>query len=1610
MKKNSSEEKGKASADKKPARKFYEPRKSNIANTGLIPELPIFDYNVDRVDANRFHANKRILANYIGSKYLRCEHVILYDDNYDFSKNKPVKPTEEMTEGDPDLSSIHKKTLTEWVRRKASYEENMQLVYSIIWGQCSITMQHKIQENENYDTFSMDKDTKSLWQVIKTVSLTSLDEHDEDIRTQEAKDRLDRMRQGQFETVGDFYERFKNELDTATTAGVSIGREVTSDPSWTADRLKQEKQKAKDRAEAIMFLNRLDRKRFGNMLQEMQNFHAAGQDVYPKTLIEAYQRARTRREAGVRISNATTELRNTVAFTTVVEGKERADTTHVKEARRDERGPTRKRCYYCNEMGHLKRHCPKLSEAKKQYLQKKDNKSGSAHVTFAEENNEEDEDAVFAGVCFTSVNTTAANTHISILDSYDILCDSQASVSVFHQDTFLRNLREVNHSMTISGMGGSITTNKMGEVWIDGTCIANAYYHPESIANILCLYDLVERFKLSFDPDNHCFSVEVKPGTMLNFKATKDKLYVLNGRDLLYKNGMVMIQTVVENESRFTKREVEKAKLAIDIRRRLGYPSVKDLCNMITTGGILNCPITISDVRRAISIYGPELAVLKGATTRRAPETVKIETIIRSTSEPLVLCMDIMFVAGLMFLITVSRRLNIIMTRYIDGKTTPKIKEAIQGVIAAYRSHGYNISTWIVDGEGALNSLTTYIQGNGMQVNVTAKGEHVPEVERAIRQVKERARGIWNTLPYKMLSIMIVYLIYYCVTTINLFSKTNMVGGGLISPREMLIGRKIDLNHEFKLGFGDYVQTHEDNEVINTMAARTMGAISLGPTGNGQGSYRFLNLSTWRLVTRRSWTALPIPREVVEMINNRANEERSKTGNDLSRLTFRIGIHQIMDGDEIEEDILVDDVIRNDNNNEEKENHQENAVVSDDVATTEQLPDPEDGEQVTESPGVEQDANSNNDEVEHPENELNEEGESLQVGDNNDVVITSSNETLMNADNLLISEDQNDQEEQESAQEARAQLSNTYNQHRYNLRERRTSWKERFVGITVGNLSVRRSLRELGTEAMVSMMKEMHQMHTKGVFEPLEYESLSSNQRRKIIRSLMFTKRKRDGRLKSRFCGDGRGQIVSANEDVSSPTVSTEAIFITATIDAMENRFVATVDVEGAFLHAEMDKEVILEIGTELAPILAAVEPLYEQYLTADDRIYVKLKKALYGCVESARLFYNHIAASLVSMGFKANPYDICVFNKWNEKEEDVTTITVHVDDLKISSKSENNISKVINDLEVIYKKVNACRDKVFDYLGMEFDYTKKGQVNVSMQRAVEDIIQDCEIRGKAKTPAATHLFKVNEESPLLELEEKDRFHSIVAKLLYLGKRARPDILTAISFLATRVRGPTQEDNNKLVRVLEYLNKTRSLTLTLEGSSGGRLEVTASIDAAFAVHTDMKSHTGMTITVGKGVVYSRSGKQKLMTKSSTESELVGLGDGLAQVIWTRNFLQGQGYLENQPARIMQDNQSAIILALKGRSTSQRTRHMEIRYFFVKDKIENKEVEIIYQASEDMLADYFSKPLQGGRFRKLRNLIMNSVHDHEGESSVLQGCVGQAARLLPLPEVQSRFSR
>ena len=119
------------------------------------------------------------------------------------------------------------------------------------------------------------------------------------------------------------------------------------------------------------------------------------------------------------------------------------------------------------------------------------------------------------------------------------------------------------------------------------------------------------------------------------------------------------------------------------------------------------------------------------------------------------------------------------------------------------------------------------------------------------------------------------------------------------------------------------------------------------------------------------------------------------------------------------------------------------------------------------------------------------------------------------------------------------------------------------------------------------------------------------------------------------------------------------------------------------------------------------------------------------------------------------------------------------------------------------------------------------------------------------------------------------------------------------------------------------------------------------IDAAFAVHADFKSHTGGALTMGKGTINNVSTKQKLNTKSSTEAELVGVDDVSMYVIWSKHFMKAQGY-KTKDNIIYQDNQSTILLEKNGiKSMGKRSRHINIRYFFIKDRHDKKELTIEY---------------------------------------------------------------
>ena len=139
----------------------------------------------------------------------------------------------------------------------------------------------------------------------------------------------------------------------------------------------------------------------------------------------------------------------------------------------------------------------------------------------------------------------------------------------------------------------------------------------------------------------------------------------------------------------------------------------------------------------------------------------------------------------------------------------------------------------------------------------------------------------------------------------------------------------------------------------------------------------------------------------------------------------------------------------------------------------------------------------------------------------------------------------------------------------------------------------------------------------------------------------------------------------------------------------------------------------------------------------------------------------------------------------------------------------------------------------------------------------------------------------------------------------------------------------------------------------------------------------MKGHTGATMSLGKGGIYSGSWKQRLVAHSSTESELIGVYDTLPQVLWTKQFLEEQGWKDSATI-VYQDNTSSILLERNGRSSStKRTKHMNIRYFYVTEQVKKKAVHVTHCPTEEMVGDFFTKPLQGSLFIKMRNYIMGS---------------------------------
>ena len=251
-----------------------------------------------------------------------------------------------------------------------------------------------------------------------------------------------------------------------------------------------------------------------------------------------------------------------------------------------------------------------------------------------------------------------------------------------------------------------------------------------------------------------------------------------------HKEGDTLVETLEERKMGHTKRELERAEVAKNLYEMIMFPSMNDFKTVIKMNGIWKCPVTLDDVKRCEAIYGPNVYALKGKSVRSKPpvvlnDYVKVPPELKVKNEDVELCADIMYIQGIPFLVTVSKRLKFVTITHIAKRSKALLCEAFDKTFRVYNKAGFRITKLHVDREFEVLEEAMMDEDNSIEMVYAAAQQHVPEIERMIRVIKERYRALYHRLPYERIpKLMIIAAAYRVVKWLNMLPAK---GGSLIS-------------------------------------------------------------------------------------------------------------------------------------------------------------------------------------------------------------------------------------------------------------------------------------------------------------------------------------------------------------------------------------------------------------------------------------------------------------------------------------------------------------------------------------------------------------------------------------------------------------------------------------------------------------------------------------------------------------------------------------------------------------------------------------------------------------------------------------------------------------
>jgi hypothetical protein len=485
---------------------------------------------------------------------------------------------------------------------------------------------------------------------------------------------------------------------------------------------------ARNKTLATMFVMRPDQTRYGTLLADLSNNFAMGKDGYPQDLSAAY----TLLVNYVTPANARTK-----------------ETTRISPAVVSQQSPE----------------ATAMTFAQKAAL-----KPGTNGLTHE-------------GV--TCCNCQGVEAKVSGLDPSWILLDSQSTVSVFKNPDMLHNIRKSEKVLRAITNGGYQDSSMIG----DFPNLGEVWFNTESIANILSLAEVRKVCRITMDSSiAPVMNVHRLDGSIMQFVEHECGLYIFNPNTT---NNTVstytMISTVVEQKKMFSQRQIKDVDQARELYRKIGRPDEVEFQNILRKNLIRNCPVTVADAQRALVIYGPDIATIKGKTTRTVPsphvptfEAVPLPTPILEHHMDVTLCVDFFFVQGIAFLHTISRNIDFRTVSYVADRNKPTILREMKAILHLYKWRGFAIRDIHCDNEFACIREVN----RPIQLNVVPANSHVGEIERSIRTIKKRLRTCVHGLPFKRLpKLVIKHMVSDAVRCLNQFPWKHGIFGNAQSRR-----------------------------------------------------------------------------------------------------------------------------------------------------------------------------------------------------------------------------------------------------------------------------------------------------------------------------------------------------------------------------------------------------------------------------------------------------------------------------------------------------------------------------------------------------------------------------------------------------------------------------------------------------------------------------------------------------------------------------------------------------------------------------------------------------------------------------------------------------------